>query len=639
MENGTQSNSASIPVPAPRKKHTPPDRPVKPSAGIRSSVDKPPIAHKPPIAAKPKISPKPSLEPKSSAITSKEIDSTEQASMIQKQRPLSIKVTDDGIHNKVANELSSILCKPRTTSKGLLSPTNYSSEQNSGSTLESPIASQTEASQRPLSPPKPVPRPRQSISSENEALSPTSPTAPVKAPDTCASHLVSSSEVKKSRPSRPPPPVRPPRPQKPPGPAAIVAPRSSHDKEGVNNLPTSADCSAQPPRTTQEESALAKKKLEITVLGARPMSEVGFRDVKSQETMPDQVSSNSKPATAANITIKNDRNSTRVANNNSPINVDGISANTAPRKPTIIRPTRRPVNDHHSDTDSLVTKQEVSATELSNGLKNTVSKRTDSPGRPPSPKPTKTIMDQSLDNSLADVLQPTPTTSPETDNNKPVEPSMFFHTESSEQTPSVSKPSALQRIYEAKKTREEKNPDKYKHRQDCYVDKPNVDMNFWKPSDHSRDEEFSSRDTGIKQASGDKDKGAPLIAYAAFAYKANDPSDLALKAGQEVRVTAKVDKEWLYGEADGQSGTFPALYVSVSEDDIDELPLHKPNMTSATALPGTALYDFKAEHDSELSLKAGDIVTNVESVDGEWSLGRIGEKSGIFPTAFVRLNS
>ena len=144
MENGTQSNSASIPVPAPRKKHTPPDRPVKPSAGIRSSVDKPPIAHKPPIAAKPKISPKPSLEPKSSAITPKVIDSTEQASMIQKQRPLSIKVTDDGIHNKVANELSSILCKPRTTSKGLLSPTNYSSEQNSGSTLESPIASQAE---------------------------------------------------------------------------------------------------------------------------------------------------------------------------------------------------------------------------------------------------------------------------------------------------------------------------------------------------------------------------------------------------------------------------------------------------------------------------------------------------------------
>lgn len=37
--------------------------------------------------------------------------------------------------------------------------------------------------------------------------------------------------------------------------------------------------------------------------------------------------------------------------------------------------------------------------------------------------------------------------------------------------------------------------------------------------------------------------------------------------------------------------------------------------------------------------QAGDIVTNVESVDGEWSLGRIGEKSGIFPTAFVRLNS
>lgn len=99
-------------------------------------------------------------------------------------------------------------------------------------------------------------------------------------------------------------------------------------------------------------------------------------------------------------------------------------------------------------------------------------------------------MDQSLENTLSEVLQPTPNASPEveansgkhTDTDGQADATMFFHNVTVEPAKqSTGKPSALHRIYEAKKSREEKQPDKYKHKRDCYLDKPNNDRGFWKP--------------------------------------------------------------------------------------------------------------------------------------------------------------
>ena len=45
---------------------------------------------------------------------------------VSRNRPKSMKITEDGVHGQVANELASILGRPRSSSKGLVSPTNYS---------------------------------------------------------------------------------------------------------------------------------------------------------------------------------------------------------------------------------------------------------------------------------------------------------------------------------------------------------------------------------------------------------------------------------------------------------------------------------------------------------------------------------
>lgn len=92
------------------------------STNENSNGAKPPISAKPKIASKPSIRQKPTLAKQNS-----EADS-EKTSINRKTRPLSVKVTDDGVHNQVASELASILGRPRSSSKGLLSPTNYSSQ-------------------------------------------------------------------------------------------------------------------------------------------------------------------------------------------------------------------------------------------------------------------------------------------------------------------------------------------------------------------------------------------------------------------------------------------------------------------------------------------------------------------------------
>lgn len=116
MEDVNISNptTAARPIPKPRPRASP--RKPTEETDINSkpiiSPTKPVIAKKPKppvIAAKPKIPPpivndKPAIEkPRAAA------------------RPLSVKLNN----GKIAGELASILSRPRSTSKGLLSPTKY----------------------------------------------------------------------------------------------------------------------------------------------------------------------------------------------------------------------------------------------------------------------------------------------------------------------------------------------------------------------------------------------------------------------------------------------------------------------------------------------------------------------------------
>jgi hypothetical protein len=80
-----------------------------------------------------------------------------------------------------------------------------------------------------------------------------------------------------------------------------------------------------------------------------------------------------------------------------------------------------------------------------------------------------------------------------------------------------------------------------------------------------------------------------------------------------------------------REGIFPAVFVQPCPAEAKSVP--------STALKGRtakALYDFHGENEDELSFKAGDIITELQSVDEDWMNGEVMGKSGIFPKNYVQ---
>ena len=69
--------------------------------------------------------------------------------------------------------------------------------------------------------------------------------------------------------------------------------------------------------------------------------------------------------------------------------------------------------------------------------------------------------------------------------------------------------------------------------------------------------------------------------------------------------------------------------ISSTHNDIDAHP--------GSNLSGTVLYDFQAESASELSLKEGQIVTNIQVVDEDWWSGTLNGANGMFPKVFIEI--
>ncbi|NWZ66717.1 SH319 protein, partial [Acrocephalus arundinaceus] len=110
-------------------------------------------------------------------------------------------------------------------------------------------------------------------------------------------------------------------------------------------------------------------------------------------------------------------------------------------------------------------------------------------------------------------------------------------------------------------------------------------------------------------------------------FTAETKDDLSFKKGDYIQIVEQVDLEWYRGRLNGKEGIFPAVFVQ-----------------TCSGTPGggkkgkaKALYDFHGENEDELSFKAGDMITELESVDEDWMSGEILGRSGIFPKNFVQI--
>lgn len=50
-------------------------------------------------------------------------------------------------------------------------------------------------------------------------------------------------------------------------------------------------------------------------------------------------------------------------------------------------------------------------------------------------------------------------------------------------------------------------------------------------------------------------------------------------------------------------------------------------------------FDYQAQHDDELTISVGEVITNIRKEDGGWWEGQINGRRGLFPDNFVRVST
>ncbi|KAH7123713.1 hypothetical protein B0J11DRAFT_529697 [Dendryphion nanum] len=146
-----------------------------------------------------------------------------------------------------------------------------------------------------------------------------------------------------------------------------------------------------------------------------------------------------------------------------------------------------------------------------------------------------------------------------------------------------------------------------------------------------------------------------------YDYEKAEENEIELREGEFVTNIDMVDDDWWMGtNTQGESGLFPSNYVElVGDDDNDAdvgggpppLPSQPPAVEEEPPSPAgppqpargagptaTALYDYEAAEDNELSFPEDATITNVEFPDEDWWLGTYNGQSGLFPSNYVQIN-
>ncbi|KAL2003301.1 hypothetical protein VTN02DRAFT_4314 [Thermoascus thermophilus] len=152
-----------------------------------------------------------------------------------------------------------------------------------------------------------------------------------------------------------------------------------------------------------------------------------------------------------------------------------------------------------------------------------------------------------------------------------------------------------------------------------------------------------------------------IRALVQYDYEKAEDNEIELKEGEYVTEIEMVDKDWWLGvNAKGERGLFPSNYVEVVQGGGDQpasdISPHEPEhgteaaavASSATAgstvaatsrgPTATALYDYEAAEDNEISFPEGAKIINIEFPDEDWWSGEHDGKTGLFPANYVRLD-
>ncbi|XP_044045998.1 SH3 domain-containing protein 19 isoform X2 [Siniperca chuatsi] len=124
-------------------------------------------------------------------------------------------------------------------------------------------------------------------------------------------------------------------------------------------------------------------------------------------------------------------------------------------------------------------------------------------------------------------------------------------------------------------------------------------------------------------------------AVALYDFAGKSDNDLSFQQGDCILITQHIDAEWSCGQLNGREGMFPRAFVESSTG--QQSSDNQQNVAAAGGGRARALFDFTSDCEEELSLKVGDIITSLESVDEEWFLGDLRGKRALVPKNYVQV--
>ncbi|KAG9253603.1 uncharacterized protein F5Z01DRAFT_149049 [Emericellopsis atlantica] len=171
---------------------------------------------------------------------------------------------------------------------------------------------------------------------------------------------------------------------------------------------------------------------------------------------------------------------------------------------------------------------------------------------------------------------------------------------------------------------------------------------------------FEPEETDAAQA----DQGGHR-AVVQYDYEKAEDNEIELLEGEYVTDIDMIDEGWWMGtNAKGHRGLFPCNYVELVEEDdappppapapVAREPSPPPPAAAANPVPpppapaaaarpsagptATAIYDYEAGEDNEISFPEDAKITNIEFPDEDWWAGEYKGKKGLFPANYVELD-
>ncbi|XP_041258063.1 intersectin-1 isoform X3 [Onychostruthus taczanowskii] len=150
---------------------------------------------------------------------------------------------------------------------------------------------------------------------------------------------------------------------------------------------------------------------------------------------------------------------------------------------------------------------------------------------------------------------------------------------------------------------------------------------------------------------GQGEKVEGLQAQALYPWRAKKDNHLNFNKNDVITVLEQQDM-WWFGEVQGQKGWFPKSYVKLISGPIrkstsmdsgsSESPASLKRVASPAAKAAVsgeeyiAMYTYESSEQGDLTFQQGDLIL-VTKKDGDWWTGTLGDKSGVFPSNYVRL--